>query len=77
MHSKGNHKIDGNWQQKYLDVNQVDYSAANKLVADDFLLRENNFKHYSRLVHYILSNILNNYFLQALDKQKIRYQNSN
>lgn len=53
IRSKGNYKINNNWQQKYLDGSQIDYNTANKLVADDFLLKENNFKYCSRLMRYI------------------------
>ncbi|MCJ1346581.1 hypothetical protein MMC31_004799 [Peltigera leucophlebia] len=74
MRSKGDHEIDGNWQQTYLDASQIDYSAVNKLVADDFLLGENDLEHRSHSVRYILSNILGNYFAQALNKQKIRHR---
>ena len=63
MHSKGNHKINGHWQQKYLDTNQIDNNAINKLITDNFLLEKNNLKHYSHSMCYILSNILGNYFL--------------
>lgn len=38
IYSKDNHEIDSNWQEKYLDANQIDYSATNKLVIDYFLL---------------------------------------
>lgn len=74
MHSEGNNQVDGNWQQRYLDINQIDYNAANKLFVENFLLDSNNLEYYSRLVHYILSNILNNYFPQALNKLKVKYQ---
>ena len=37
---KGNHEIDGNGQHRYLDANQIDYSAANKFVVDDFYLEK-------------------------------------
>lgn len=63
-----NNQMDDNWEQKYLDVNQIKYNAANKLVAKDFLLDSNDFKHYSYSMHYILSDIFSTYFLQALNK---------
>lgn len=71
--SESNHRIDGNWQQRYLDANQIDYSAAKKLITNNFLLEKKNLEHYSHPVRYILSNIFSNDFLQALDKEKIRY----
>lgn len=74
MYSEGNNKIDDNWQQRYLDINQTDYSAANKLVAEDFLLNNNNLEHCNHSMRYILLNILSNYFLQVLNKQKIKYR---
>ncbi len=68
MRSDGDNQVDGNWKQRYLDADQIDYSAANKLVAEDFLLDSNDLKHYSRSVRYILSNILSIYFPQVLNK---------
>ncbi len=73
IHSDGNNQLDGNWERKYLDVDQIDYSAANKLIAEDFLLDSNDLEHHSHSVHYILSNILNTYFSQTLNKQKVRH----
>lgn len=74
MRFESDNTLDSNQQQKYLDTNQIDYSVANNLVAKDFLLDSNKLKYCSRLVRYILSNILGNYFLQALNKQKVKYQ---
>ncbi len=74
IRSDGDNQVDGNWEQKYLDADQIDYSAANKLVAENILLDSNNLEHRSRSVRYILSNILSTYFPQALNKQKVRHQ---
>lgn len=63
MYSNGDKKVDGNQQQKYLDINQINYSVANKFVAKNFLFNNNNLEHYCYSVYYILSNILSNYFL--------------
>lgn len=75
MYFKNNNKIDGNQKQKYFDAKKIDYSAANKLVTEDFLFDSNDFKYLGRLMQYILLNILNTYFSQVLNKQKIRHQN--
>lgn len=76
IYFKDDNKIDDNWQQKYSDTNQINYSAANKLVAENFLFDNNDFKYYNYSMHYILLNILSNYFLQMLNKPKIKYQDS-
>ena len=68
MHSNGDNQVDGNWEQRYLDADQIDYSAANKLVAEDFLLDSNDLEYCSYSVRYLLSNILSTYFPQALNK---------
>ncbi len=62
MRSDGDNQVDGNWEQRYLDADQINYSTANKLVAEDFLLDSNDLEHCSRSVRYILSNILSIYF---------------
>ncbi len=74
MHFDGDNQVDGNWKQKYLDADQIDYSTANKLVAEDFLLDSNDLEHCSCSVRYIMSNILSIYFSQVLNKQKVRHQ---
>ncbi len=76
MHSNGDNQVDGNWEQRYLHADQIDYSTANKLVVEDLLLNNNDLKHCNRSMRYILSNILSTYFPQALNKQKVRYQDS-
>ncbi len=73
IHFEGDNQVDSNWEQRYLDADQINYSAANKLVAEDFLLDSNDLEHCSRSVRYILSNILSTYFLQVLNKQKVRH----
>ncbi len=62
MRSNRDNQVDGNWEQRYLDVDQIDYSAANKLFVEDFLLDSNDLEYCSRSVRYILSNILSIYF---------------
>ncbi len=76
MCSDGDNQVDGNWEQRYLDADAIEYSAVNKLVAKDFLLDSNDLEHCSRSVRYILSNILSTYFPQALNKQKVRHRDS-
>ncbi len=73
MRFNSDNQVNGNWKQRYLDTDQIDYSAANKLVVKDFLLDSNDLKYNSHLVHYILLNILSVYFAQALNKQKVRH----
>ncbi len=68
MHSNGDNHVDGNWEQRYLNADYIDYSVVNKLVVEDFLLDSNDLEHCSRSVRYILSNILNTYFQQTWNK---------
>lgn len=71
MRFKSDNKVDSNWKQRYLDVDQINDNVVNKLVAKDFLLDSNDLKYVNYLMYYILSNIFNIYFSQSLDKEKI------
>lgn len=45
IYFKSNYKIIGNWQKRYQDGNQINYSATNILIIKDFLFGKNNLKY--------------------------------
>lgn len=58
------------WNQTYLDANQVDHDAVSSLVVQDFLLDNDDTKHWIASMRYMLSCILKARFPEALSRQK-------
>lgn len=73
MHSPHDEDPEATWYKQYLDANQMDYDAANQLVADDFLPSPNDLQHRALSVRYMISKVLANYFPTSLYKQKVRH----
>lgn len=71
MRSDSGNNVDANWEQMYLDSDQVDHSAVESLVAEDFLLRKEDLQHQTESVRHTLSDILAAYFPVSLFQQKI------
>ena len=49
----------------------IDYKAVNKLIPSDFLLTLAEFQHQTKATHYILSQVLSQYFEKEIYKEHI------
>ena len=73
MRSDHDNVQDAVWDQTYIDADQVDHGGVNSLVVQDFLLDEDDRRHRTALVQYMLSRILAKYFPAATSTQKRYY----
>lgn len=71
MRSESDDTVDASWEHTYLDADQVDHSAVDSLVVEDFLLRKEDLQHRTESVRHTLSGILAAYFPISLFQQKI------
>ena len=72
MHSE--HDFEGaSFEDNFLRANHIDYDAVNQLVAEDFAITGDDWKHHAHSARHLILNILDNYFPTSTRKQKTRY----
>ena len=63
-------------ENNFSRANHIDYNAVKQLVAEDFAISGNDWKHHANFARHFISNILGNYFLISICKQKTRYSDN-
>ena len=71
MHSDQK-KEGATFEECFLRANHIDYDAVNQLVAEDFAVSSNDWKHHAHSARYLISQILGDYFPTSTRKQKVR-----
>lgn len=64
---------DNTWAKQYIDNDQIDRKFVNKLRYDEFELDKDDESHQSALVRYTISEVLDQFFFAAMNKQKNGY----
>lgn len=65
-----------NWYECYLSSDQVDRIAVNLIINEVLVLDTAAISHCSAAIRYTISEVLSQYFSQAMQKDKVMYKNS-
>lgn len=64
---------DNTWAEQYIDNDQINRKLVKKLRYDKFELDKNGESHQSAVIYYTKSEVLNQFFFAAMNKQKNGY----